>query len=108
MDDGAWTRGRGFVRFVWVAKGQTMVQGCNSSMSGMRFPWIFLEDPPKISGDVELCSCCLGSGVTAPSCCWTFGCGSKLNRRGCAGVGPCFHLPRVPFWYRFFEPQPFV
>ena len=25
------------------------------------------------------------------------GCGSKLNRRGYAGCGPCFHL-RVPFW----------
>ena len=24
---------------------------------------------------------------------WTSGCGSKLNRRGYAGFGPCFHLP---------------
>ena len=36
-----------------------------------------------------------------------FGCGSKFNRRGYAGVGPCSPLTRVPFWYRFFEPQPF-
>ena len=39
------------------------------------------------------------------------GCGSKLTRRGFAGVGPCFHLSGfqcVPFWYRFFDPQPYV
>ena len=24
------------------------------------------------------------------------GCGSKLNRRGYAGFGPCFHLPGQP------------
>ena len=36
------------------------------------------------------------------------GCGSKLNRRGYAGFGPCFHLTRVPLWYRFFEPQPYI
>ena len=24
---------------------------------------------------------------------FTYGCGSKLNRRGCAGFGPCFHFP---------------
>ena len=24
---------------------------------------------------------------------WPIGCGSKLNRRGYAGFGPCFHLP---------------
>ena len=35
------------------------------------------------------------------------GCGSKLNRRGYAGFGPCFHLPGQPiFGYRVFEPQP--
>ena len=27
----------------------------------------------------------------------SFGCGSKLNRRGYAGFGPCFHLPRFHF-----------
>ena len=27
----------------------------------------------------------------------TYGCGSKLNRRGYAGVGPCFHLPGFHF-----------
>ena len=39
-----------------------------------------------------------------------FGCGSKLNRRGYAGFGfwSMFPLARVPFWYRFFEPQPFM
>ena len=26
-----------------------------------------------------------------------YGCGSKLNRRGYAGVGPCFHLPGFHF-----------
>ena len=25
------------------------------------------------------------------------GCGSKFNRRGYAGVGPCFHLPEFHF-----------
>ena len=34
------------------------------------------------------------------------GCGSKLNRRGYAGFGPCFHLPGFHVQYRFFEPQP--
>ena len=27
----------------------------------------------------------------------TNGCGSQLNRRGYAGSGPCFHLPRFHF-----------
>ena len=27
----------------------------------------------------------------------SYGCGSKLNRRGYAGVGPCFHLPGFHF-----------
>ena len=26
-----------------------------------------------------------------------YGCGSKLNRRGYAGFGPCFHLPGFHF-----------
>ena len=34
--------------------------------------------------------------------------GSKLNRRGYAGFGPCFHLPGFHFGYRFFEPQPYI
>ena len=35
------------------------------------------------------------------------GCGSKLNRRGYAGFGPCFHLPGQPILeFQFFEPQP--
>ena len=38
-----------------------------------------------------------------------YGCGSKLNRRGYAGFGPCFHLPGQPVLeIRFFEPQPYV
>ena len=28
---------------------------------------------------------------------WENGCGSKLNRRGKAGFGPCFHLPGFHF-----------
>ena len=28
---------------------------------------------------------------------YPYGCGSKLNRRGYAGVGPCFHLPGFHF-----------
>ena len=36
----------------------------------------------------------------------TNGCGSKLNRRGYAGFGPCFHLPGFHFGYRLFQPQP--
>ena len=34
------------------------------------------------------------------------GCGSKLNSRGYAGFGPCFHLPGFHFGYVFLEPQP--
>ena len=30
----------------------------------------------------------------------------KINRRGYAGFGPCFHFLRFHFRYRFFEPQP--
>ena len=30
--------------------------------------------------------------------------GSKLNRRGYTGFGPCFHLPGFHVGYRFFEP----
>ena len=29
------------------------------------------------------------------------GCGSKLNRRACAGFGPCFHVPGLYCGYRF-------
>ena len=36
------------------------------------------------------------------------GCGSKLNRRGYAGFGPCFLLPASILEFRFFEPQPLV
>ena len=36
------------------------------------------------------------------------GCGSKLNRRGYAGFGPCFHLPGFHFGHRLFEPLPFL
>ena len=36
----------------------------------------------------------------------TGGRGSKLNRGGYAGFGPCFHLPGFHLGYRFFEPQP--
>ena len=37
----------------------------------------------------------------------SYGCGSKLNRRGYAGVGPCFHLPGFHFGTGFLE-QPYV
>ena len=39
---------------------------------------------------------------------WIYGCGSKLNERGCAGFGPCFHLPGFHFGTGFFEPQPYL
>ena len=36
-----------------------------------------------------------------------FGCGSKLNRQGTAGFGPCFHLyTRIPFWVHILDQQP--
>ena len=38
-------------------------------------------------------------------CVFPLGCGSKLNRRGHAGFGPCFHVPRFRFGYRTFRPQ---
>ena len=34
------------------------------------------------------------------------GCGSKLNRMGLRRFWSMFPLTRVPFLYRFFEPQP--
>ena len=40
----------------------------------------------------NMISACCSSSV--PSTC---GCGSKLNRRGYAGFGPCFHLPGFHF-----------
>ena len=41
--------------------------------------------------------------------CCSYGCGSKLNRRGYAGFGPCFHLPgQAILEFLFFEPQPYV
>ena len=33
------------------------------------------------------------------------GCGSKLNRRGYAGIGPCFHLPGFRFGTGFLSPS---
>ena len=36
-----------------------------------------------------------------------FGFASKLNRRGYAGFGPCFHLPG-PFWYMFLSHSQFA
>ena len=36
----------------------------------------------------------------------TCGCGSKSNRSGYAGFGPCFHLPGFHFGNVLFEPQP--
>ena len=32
----------------------------------------------------------------------SYGCGSKLNRRGYEGFGPCFHLPAQPILVPFF------
>ena len=43
---------------------------------------------------------CSGSGKP-------FGCGSKLDGGGVRRLWSMFPLARVPFWYRFFEPQPF-
>ena len=54
-------------------------------------------------GDADLTEIDLGSQLeTEPN-----GCGSKLHRRGYAGVGPCFHLPGFHSGYRFCEPQPY-
>ena len=40
----------------------------------------------------------------------TIGCASKLHdRRGKPQIlATMFPLTRIPFWYRFFEPQPYV
>ena len=53
---------------------------------------------------------CGGGGADWPptllvqlACLQTNGCGSKLNRRGYAGVGPCVHLPGFQFGILIFE-----
>ena len=35
-------------------------------------------------------------------------CGSKLNTRGKRRFWSIFPLTWVPFWYRFFDPEPYV
>ena len=46
---------------------------------------------------------CLTCAINQGYCCWPVfcGCGSKLTRRGYAGVGPWIPFTRVLFWYRF-------
>ena len=40
----------------------------------------------------------INTGSTSPDCDGhSCGCGSKLNKRGYAGFGPCFHLPGFHF-----------
>ena len=39
---------------------------------------------------------------------FTYGCGSKFNRRGYASSGPCFHLPGFHVSTGFFDAQPYV
>ena len=46
-----------------------------------------------------------GHGRSLPQ---LFGCGSKLNRRGYAGFGPCFHLPGFHFGTGFLSHSHFT
>ena len=44
------------------------------------------------------------SSLLVPGCgCDSFGCGSKLNRRGYADFGPCFHFPGFHFGTGFWS-----
>ena len=53
--------------------------------------------------NLKVIKACVGADIDCSQC----GCGSKLNRRGYADFGLCFHLPgQLILEFRFFEPRP--
>ena len=75
--------------------------------SNLQVPWAL---PRQVISEGPNLVAKLGTSWAAPGQAWReimlsmptvttsqYGCGSKLNRRGYAGFGPCFHAPRFDF-----------